>query len=297
MNVLVGTASWTDSSLIAAGTFYPEKSMSAEARLRHYAREFPIVEVDSSYYGLPAERNARLWVERTPAGFVFDVKAYRLFTGHHTPPGALPKDLRAALGAAAAKNLYYKDVPREIGEELWRRFRAGIAPLRAAGKLGLVLLQFPPWVHRSPRALEHLLACQAMLAGHRLAVEFRHHSWFEGPHREDTLAFERDRGLVHVVTDEPQGYANSVPAIWEATCADYAYVRLHGRNAATWNAAGLASSAQRFDYLYSDAELAAFAGALRHLACRVSAVHVLFNTNYGDQGVVNGRRLAQLLGG
>ena len=164
MTILMGTVSWTDKSLIEAGTFYPRKSMSAQARLRHYAAEFPIVEIDSSYYALPAERNASLlWAERTPAGFIFDVKTHRLFTGHDTPPLTLPKDLLAALGPLEKKNLYYDDVPPEIAAELWARFRSAPAPLQEAGKLGLVLLQCPPWVYRSRKALEHLLLRRVML--------------------------------------------------------------------------------------------------------------------------------------
>ena len=54
MSVLVGTASWTDKTLIACGRFYPKEATSAEARLRYYASRFPIVEVDSSYYAMPA---------------------------------------------------------------------------------------------------------------------------------------------------------------------------------------------------------------------------------------------------
>ncbi len=126
--ILVGTASWTDKSLIETGTFYPEKSMTAEGRLRYYATRFPIVEVDSTYYAMPSARTSHLWAERTPDGFVLDVKAFRLFTGHHTQPVALPKDIRESLPAdliAKGKNLYYKDVPAEIADELWRRYREG----------------------------------------------------------------------------------------------------------------------------------------------------------------------------
>ena len=78
-DILIGTASWTDKSLIASGRFYPAKCNSPEERLRYYASQFPIVEIDSSYCGIPTESNARLWVERTPAEFVFNIKAYRLF--------------------------------------------------------------------------------------------------------------------------------------------------------------------------------------------------------------------------
>src|SRR5690349_18044799 len=87
--VLVGTASWTDKTLIACGRFYPKEASSAEARLRYYASQFPIVEVDSSYYAMPAPATAQLWAERTPDTFTMNVKAFRLFTGHHTSPTVL----------------------------------------------------------------------------------------------------------------------------------------------------------------------------------------------------------------
>src|SRR5690606_33876558 len=120
--------------------FYPEDATTPEERLRYYASRFPVTEVDSSYYGMPAERNAALWAERTPEGFVFDVKAFRLFTYHRAPVRALPSDLRAALGESKP-NVYYEDVPEAIRDELWRRFRAALEPLVAARKLGAVLLQ------------------------------------------------------------------------------------------------------------------------------------------------------------
>ena len=296
--ILVGTASWTDKSLIEAGTFYPEKSMTAEGRLRYYATRFPIVEVDSTYYAMPSARTSHLWAERTPDGFVLDVKAFRLFTGHHTQPNVLPKDIRESLPAdliAKGKNLYYKDVPAEIAEELWQRYREGIEPLRLTGRLGLVLFQFPPWVFFGHKSFEHVLHCQERLPGFRLAVEFRHKSWFEGDRWQETLRFERDHDLVHVVVDEPQGFANSVPAIWEATSGQDAYVRLHGRNAETWNLKGLASSSERFNYLYPQEELAEIAANVIGLSRAVSRVHVFLNNNYGDYGVRNAADLARIV--
>lgn len=293
--ILVGSASWTDKSLIAAGTFYPEKSMSAEGRLRYYASRFPIVEVDSTYYALPSGRTSQLWVERTPEHFVMHVKAFRVFTGHHTQPEALPKDLREALNPPKGKNLYYKDVPTEIADELWRRYWRGIDPLRVSGRLGLVLFQFPPWVFYSRKGFDHIVHCQEKLPGMRLAIEFRHKSWFEGGHAEETLAFERDHDLVHVVVDEPQGFANSIPALWEATTATDAYVRLHGRNAATWNLKGLASSGERFNYLYPAAELEAIAASVVSLSRSARRTHVFFNNNYGDYGVRNAAELSGLV--
>jgi len=134
-------------------------------------------------------------------------------------------------------------------------------------RLGLVLFQFPPWVFFSHKSFEHVLHCQEQLPGFRLAVEFRHKSWFEGDRREETLRFERDHDLVHVVVDEPQGFANSVPAIWEATSGQDAYVRLHGRNAKTWNLKGLASSSERFNYRARAGPRLAVFRVRRHPAC------------------------------
>ena len=107
-DILVGTSSWTDPTLIQSGRFYPSSAKTAEARLQFYASRFNLVEVDSSYYSMPAERTARLWVERTPQNFVFDVKAFRLFTMHPTPAKALPKDVKEALPSEAKskENLY-----------------------------------------------------------------------------------------------------------------------------------------------------------------------------------------------
>src|SRR5436190_17306496 len=118
-NVLVGTSSWTDKSLIDSGRFYPPSAKTPEDRLRYYASQFPIVEIDSSYYGIPIEANARLWVERTPPEFIFNIKAYRLFTRHQTPVASLAKDIRGALGLLPKANVYDEDVPAEIQLELW----------------------------------------------------------------------------------------------------------------------------------------------------------------------------------
>ena len=200
--ILVGTASWTDPTLIKCGRFYPKGCSSAEARLRYYATRFPLVEVNSSYYALPSRSNSELWVERTPADFTFNVKAFRLFTGHQTPVDALPVPVRAELGTYAKKNIYYKDLPRELTDEMWRQYREGIEPLERSGKLVAVHFQFAPWVAYHPRNLEHIEECQRQLNGYQLAVEFRNQTWFEGKHTAATLDFERHRGLVNVVVDE-----------------------------------------------------------------------------------------------
>jgi uncharacterized protein YecE (DUF72 family) len=296
MRILTGTASWTDPTLIACGRFYPPDVRSAEARLRHYATQFPITEVDSSYYALPDPATAHRWAQRTPDDFVFDIKAFRLFTGHGAPVEALPADIRRDLAPDEGATLYDHHLPRELQDELWSRFTVALEPLRAAGKLGTVLCQFAPWVTADRRGHARVADCMARLEGVDAAIEFRHRSWFAGKQADATLAFERELGAIHVVVDSPQGADNSVPAIWETTRDDIAVVRLHGRNEAAWNKRGIAASSGRFIYEYSDEEAEALAKQIAALARRVSETHVLLNTNYQDQGVNNARRLGAALG-
>ena len=294
-NILTGSASWTDKSLIACGRFYPPGCNTAEARLKFYASQFPLVEVDSSYYGMPTPHNAQLWAARTPDDFTFNVKAFRLFTGHSAEPAALHRDLQVVLGPEPPRSLRYADLPVEIREELWRRFIEALAPLRAAGKLGAVHFQFAPSVTGTPEGHALVEHCAERMAGHLLSVEFRHRSWFSDDNRTDTtLDFLRELRLVHTVVDSPQGFANSVPCVWEVTNPALALVRLHGRNAAKWNHRGPASSG-RFDYWYSQDELAAMVPEIEHLASHARQVHVVFNTNNENQGQLHARMLRELL--
>ena len=285
--ILVGTASWTDRTLIESGRFYPAEARSAEGRLRYYATQFPLVEVDSTYYALPAKRTAQLWVDRTPRDFVFNVKAFRLFTGHHAQPSALPSDLRDAMQPNEKSLVYYRDLSDEIRWELWQRFRCGLEPLHRSGKLGAVLLQFATWFVFGRESLGHIVHCAQMLDPFPIALEFRNKSWFGEKTRDKVIAFESQHKFAHVVVDEPQGFASSIPRVWEVTCPELAIVRLHGRNREMWTKKGLASSAERFNYLYSSAELKALAEPVKDLATRARRVHVLFNNCHGDKAQRN----------
>ncbi|MRD46679.1 DUF72 domain-containing protein [Caenimonas koreensis DSM 17982] len=300
-DILIGSAAWTDKSLIDCGRFYPKGAVSAEARLRYYASQFPLVEVDSSYYGVPTPSNSQLWAERTPDDFTFNIKAFRLFTGHQTSPLALHKDLQQALhkhfDGSPPNVIYYKHTPAEIRDELWRRFIDALAPLRAVGKLGLVHFQFAPWLLRNREGLAHVEHCVEKMAGHTVATEFRNKSWFDGANLESTIAFERELQVVHTIVDSPQGFANCVPLVWEATHPRYALMRLHGRNRETWNIKGAASSTSRFDYWYSADELDAMTPEIRQIAQMVDKLHIVFNTNFEDQGQVNARLMRRVLSG
>lgn len=296
MAIRIGTASWTDKTLIACGRFYPPSARTAEARLRHYASVFPLVELDSSYYAIPSPGNAQLWAERTPEGFTMNVKAFRLFTGHQTSLAVLHQDIRAALGPGARPTFFYKDMPTELRDELWRRFIEALVPLGGAGRLGLVHFQFAPWVRDGAPARAHIAHCVERMQGHDVSVEFRHASWFADTRAGQTLQFERELGVVHTVVDEPQGFSNSVPAVWEVTHPRHALVRLHGRNAGTWNIRGEVAASDRFNYDYPDAELQELARPIRQLSAKAAFTHVIFNNNMEDQGQRNALSLTGILG-
>ena len=296
MTVLVGTASWTDKTLIACGRFYPPGAKTAEGRLRYYASQFPIVEVDSSYYAMPAPATSQLWAERTPEGFVMNVKAFRLFTGHQTEPHVLHKDLQLAMGGSLPPRFFYRDLPSELIDELWKRFRECLLPLQAAGRLGLVHFQFPPWVVAGAPGRAQIEHCVERMSGFDLGVEFRHGTWFEGAAQQrETLRLLRELGVAHTVVDGPQGFSNSVPALWEATHPRYALLRLHGRNSATWNVKGQTSASDRFNYDYPEGELRRMVHRIQQLALTAMQTHVIFNNNMEDQGQRNARSLTDLL--
>ncbi|HLF08064.1 MAG TPA: DUF72 domain-containing protein [Dehalococcoidia bacterium] len=289
----IGTCSWTDKPLIESGAFYPRHVRGAEALLRYYGTQFDLVEVDSTYYGIPLPRNAEQWVERTPEDFQFDVKAFRLFTLHQTPVQVFPRDIRDALPPSTRRSVFYADIPTELRDELWRRFLDAVQSLVTARKLGVVLLQFPPWVEPAPHFEQHIADCSARLEGVQVAVEFRHRGWLVGEQLERTLAFLDEHRLAFVAVDSPQGFESSLPPIATAT-APVAVVRFHGRNTATW-AGPSASSAERFDWWYTDEELAQWVPRIEELMDRAQEVHLLMNTNNQNQGPENAQRLRRVL--
>ncbi|MFC1893503.1 DUF72 domain-containing protein [Chloroflexota bacterium] len=293
--ILVGITAWTEPTLIKSGRFYPEWANSAEARLRFYASQFPIVEVDSSYYALPSEKTAGLWVVRTPQRFIFDIKAFRLFTQHPTPLASLPKDIRDALAEESRRkaNLYVRDLPKELTDEVWKRFESALLPLDSAGKLGVVLFQFPAWFFPGNEQREYILSCRERLPQYRIAVEFRHNSWVSEKNLEGTMTFLRNNDLPYVCVDEPQGLESSVTPIAEAT-SDISVVRFHGRNREMWEKKGI-TTASRFDYLYSEEELKEWSPKIRNLATKTRQMHVLFNNCYADKSTTNARQSRLLL--
>jgi uncharacterized protein YecE (DUF72 family) len=296
--IRVGTASWTDPTMTASGVFYPQGADSAEERLGYYASRFPLVEVDATYYALPSARTAELWVERTPPDFTFDIKAHALMTGQPTETRRLPKELRAALpeALAAKPRIYAKDLPDDLREQVWTWFVEGLEPLREAGQLGSILLQYPRWFFTSSENRDAIEEATGRLreAGLVGAVEFRSASWFNEKNIERTLRFLADRKIPLVVVDGPQGFKSSVPPIVATPSPELAIIRFHGRRAATWEARGV-QTVERFRYLYDRAELTDWAPRIREIASQAKDTHVLFNNCYSNYGATNALELAQLL--
>ncbi|MGC4880279.1 DUF72 domain-containing protein [Micromonospora sp. DT43] len=285
-DILVGTASWTDRTLLDSG-WYPQTADNPEKRLAYYARQFPLVEVDATYYSPPAEATARLWAERTPAGFTFNIKAFSLLTGHPTRVGALYKDLRPETDK---KNVYPDDLPAQSYEEVWTRFLSALDPLVEAGKLGALLFQFPPWFTIKRANKQYLLEVAKRCAPLRPVYEFRHASWFDGDNADETLAFLREHRLSYVCVDMPQGHRSSVPPVLAAT-GDLAVMRFHGHSD-KWTSKDIH---EKFGYHYSKRELADWAPKLRELADSAGQTHVLMNNCYRDYAQTNAKTLAGLL--
>jgi uncharacterized protein YecE (DUF72 family) len=294
--VHVGTCSWTEKTMV--GLWYPKGVTTAEERLRYYATKFDTVEVDSPFYAIPRREYAQAWAERTPDDFIFHVKAYGLMTGHEVDECCLAPELREYEHTVDRGRV--RDADPDMVDASFDLFLDAIEPLRAAGKLGGILMQFPPYFtaksHEAEhRNLEYIEYVAHKLEGYRTLVEFRHPSWVDASHRARSLVFLRELGLFYVSVDSPQFEEHSTMPPLAASTGDWAYVRLHGRNASTWfSHAGTA--ADRFDYLYTTGELQEWAEPIKQLAAEADATFVMFNNNKYDYAQRNASEIATILG-
>jgi uncharacterized protein YecE (DUF72 family) len=269
--IAVGTCNWADHT-----DFYPpelERGRRQKDKLTFYAEYFPIVEIDTTFYGIPRPQVVESWTDRTPEAFRFNIKAYRSLTGHEREDGR----------------------PRRPTPEEERDFMAALAPLRESGKLVAVHYQFPPWFTNRPDAREWLLAARDRHPDDLLAVEFRHRSWYEGdawPATEDLL---RELDCVYVGVDAPQIGSATAPPLLAITSRRLCITRFHGRNRKTWYSGG-PTSGDRFNYLYTPAELAEWVPAIRAASDDGVPVHVLLNNNNSNYAVVNAFDFGALLG-
>jgi uncharacterized protein YecE (DUF72 family) len=294
--ILIGTSSWTDPTLVKEGNFYPPQANSAEKRLKFYASKFPLVEVDSTYYYPPSEKNSILWIERTPSDFTFNVKAYSLLTNHPTRPDSLYEDVKSELApdVLQKRRVYRDNLPDAAVDEVWDRFRQALFPLHSAGKLGAVLFQFPQWFTISRRNKAYVEESASRLSDYRLAVEFRHKSWMEERNLEETLSFLEDHDLPLVCVDMPQGFDSSLPPLAASTAKDLAMVRFHGRDPAAWQTKSETAS-ERFRYDYKKVELQEWVPRIEELSQQARDTHVLMNNCYRDFAVRNARELGDML--
>ena len=280
--------------------WYPPSVGSAEARLRYYAQRFDTVEADSPFYGIPAVSTTQHWAQRTPAGFVFHVKAYGLMTGHSVEERSLPPDLRGGGYRVSARGRVF-DADERTVEGAFTAFSEAVAPLRATGKLGGILMQYPPSMRALDSAeelagLNRIAHDRELLGSDRMLVEFRHASWVGDPQRQGrVMRVLADLGAAYVSVDAPRvGDASAMPPV-AAVTAPVAYVRLHGRNAATW---GLrtGSASDRFDYLYERSELQEWAAPLESMAQEAETTFAMFNNCRYDYAPRNARELAEIIG-
>jgi uncharacterized protein YecE (DUF72 family) len=295
--ILIGTASWTDPTLIKDGHFYPADAKTSEARLKYYASKFPVVEVDSTYYFPPSERNSVLWIERTPKDFTFNVKAYSLLTNHPTKRDSLYAEIREALPEELAEKsrIYRENLPDELIDEVWQRFHDALMPLHSAGKLGAVLFQFPEWFVIGRKNRDYIVQASERLRDFKMAVEFRHQSWLNDRNREETLGFLTEHDLPVVCVDMPQGFPSSIPRFAAATAGELSMVRFHGRDPEVWAKKNVSAS-ERFRYEYSRDELTEWVEPIEDLSKQTRETHVLMNNCYRDYAVNNARDLGALLG-
>ncbi|SDQ04835.1 DUF72 domain-containing protein [Quadrisphaera sp. DSM 44207] len=283
--IRVGTSSWTDRELLESG-WYPQGARTPEQRLRHYATRFPLVEVDSTYYTPPSERNSVLWSQRTPDGFRFHVKAFSLLTGHPTRVAAIHRDLRPD---TRRSTVTAGDLPPAVVDAVWERFLSALEPLHASGRLGAVLLQFPPRFVDTARNREHLVRCAQRCRPYRACVELRSATWMREGARDDVLALLRSHDVSYVCVDAPRGHPSSVPPV-AAVTAEPAVVRFHGRSP-HWSGG---DAQERFRHRYAREELAEWVPRVLALA-EEADVHLLFNTCCGDSAQVAARQMADLL--
>src|SRR5438309_7902494 len=281
--------------MTAPGVFYPKGADTAEERLRYYAGQFPVVEVDATYYALPYRRMAEAWAERTPKDFVFDIKAHAIMTGQPTEVARLPKPIREELPQELAdkKRIYRKDMPAELLDAMYQQFRVALEPLTEANKLGAVFVQFPKWVFPSNEARDLILETRQRL-DLAIAVEFRHGSWFNEKNAERTVRFLQDNKIPYVAVDEPQGFKSSVPPVVIATNEELAVFRFHGRNKENWEKKGIQPS-ERFRYLYDEDELADWTPKIATVAKQTKETHVIYNNCFSNYGTTNAREAAHLL--
>jgi uncharacterized protein YecE (DUF72 family) len=274
--------------------WYPPTVRSAADRLRYYASFFDTVEVDSTFYGLPTPSTSQLWAERTPPDFVFHVKAFGMLTRHGVRPEQLPAPVRAEWTFELDQHHRILHPSPVLRQKVFRVFSEALEPLRRESKLGVILLQFPPYFVANETNRQYIGEACGLLAPDRVAVEFRHASWLQPEELDTTLSLLGSLGAAYTSVDEPRLPGPTVLPQLTAATSDFAYVRFHGRNAATWNAR-VATAAERFNYLYPESELAEWVQPIQKLREEATITYVMFNNCFADYAPRNAQQMMSLL--
>jgi uncharacterized protein YecE (DUF72 family) len=285
----VGTSSWADPGFVEE--WYPP-GLPPRDRLPYYAERFDAVEVNSTFYAVPEQRQVARWAEVTPADFTFDVKLHRLLSRHSAPLDSLPKPLhdKARTGSRGRVQL-----TERLEQQLADAMLEATAPLADAGKLATFLLQLSPAFSPHEHEIDELATIVERLAPHAVAIELRHRSWTRRGRLERVLSWMEDRGAVWVGVDAPRGRQVTImPPADAVTNPAVAYIRAHGRNAEGYVRGR--SVAERFAYRYPDEELEEIGARARELAQGAEQVRLHFNNNRGSDAPVAAERMRQLLG-
>ncbi len=292
--VYVGTCSWADPNFVKEGGFYPRGVRNDPAgRLRFYSTVFPTVEVDATYHALQPPDRAAKWVQWTPPGFIFNVKAFSLFTWHETDPRRLPPEVLSLLPPeiAQATEAGAAQLPEEALHACWDYFAAFVGEFIKSGRLGHVLFQFPKGRGYTPDLFAHLDRWEPYLRSWPIAVEIRHREWMEGRARAELLSYLRDRNYAYVIPDMIQ-QAYLPPSDVELT-APWTVVRFHGRNPAMMERR--APTNRVYDYAYTEEELRPWVHSVKELSQEVERAYLLFNNHYRGQSARNAREISALL--
>jgi uncharacterized protein YecE (DUF72 family) len=289
--VRIGTCSFADDALVKS--WYP-RGLPPSERLGFYAEHFSTVEIDSTFYRVPDASMVQRWSDRTPAGFSIHIKAFGLMTRHPVRLEQLPPELREGMPLDGRGRV---DRPsREARAVVFREFLSALEPLRRSGKLGGILFQMPPYIVPKPASFDYLAWARDQLGSDEMLVEFRHRDWFAESRRAEIFGWLEQQRMSYVTVDAPRLDAASVPQTVIAVTGPLAYVRFHGRNAATWSRRG-GGAAERFDYLYDRDELTGWVEPLRELAGSAEQAFAFFNNNNQTDGVAQAPAGAELLRG
>jgi uncharacterized protein YecE (DUF72 family) len=288
MAIVVGTSSWADPGFVE--DWYPA-GLPARDRLAWYAEHFSAVEVNSTFYAVPAVSTVERWVEQTPDGFTFDVKLHKLLSRHSGKLDALPQELRDGTKTTDRGRVV---LDAKLQDALADATLAAVQPLADAGKLSSFLLQLSPGFAPRCNELDELAPLIERLAPHPVAVEPRRNSWVRGKRAEQTLGWMESHGAVWVCTDGPDtDHLTVMPPLDAVTNPRLAYLRAHGRNAEGYVRGR--SVAERFNWDYADDELREIGARAQELAAEADEVRVMFNNNKGDYAPRAAERFGELL--